>query len=42
MAGGIWKGNFFLGSEFLISEPEIWQKLLFLRNFTDFLANFGL
>ena len=44
---GVWNGwgygiAFFRALNFQISEPEIWQKSLFLRNFWDFSANFGL
>ena len=41
MAGGM-ELHFFRALNFQISEPEIWQKSLFLRNFQDFAANFGL
>ena len=33
---------FFRARNFQNSEPEIWQKSLFLRNFRDFPGNFGL
>ena len=36
MAGGV--ELHFSGSEFSISEPEIWQKSLFLGNLRDFPA----
>ena len=44
---GVWNGwgygiAFFGALNCQISEPEIWQKSLFLRNFRDFAANFGL
>ena len=44
---GVWNGwgygiAFFRALKFKISEPEIWQKPLCLRNFRDFPANFGL
>ena len=35
--------EFFRALDFQFSEPDIWQKsALFLRNFRDFAANFGL
>ena len=44
---GVWNGwgygiAVFRALKFQISEPEIWQKSLFLPNFRDFPANFGL
>ena len=44
---GVWNSwgygiAFFRALKFQISEPEIWQLSLFLRNFRDFPANFGL
>ena len=44
---GVWNSwgygiAFFRALEFQILEPEIWQTSLFLRNFRDFPANFGL
>ena len=44
---GVWNGwgyglAFFRALNFQISAPEIWGKLLFLRNFRDFPGNFGL
>ena len=44
---GVWNGwgygiAFFRGLNFQILEPEIWRKLLFLRNFRDFPEIFGL
>ena len=44
---GVWNGwgygiAFFRALNFQISEPEIWQKSPFLRNFRDFSGNFGL
>ena len=44
---GVWNGwgygiAFFRALNFQISEPEILQDSLFLRNFGDFPANFGL
>ena len=41
MAGGM-ELQFFRALNFQISEPEIWQKSLFLRNFRDFPGKFGL
>ena len=43
----VWNGwgcgiAIFRALNFQISEPEIWQKLLFLRNFRDFPGKFGL
>ena len=40
-AGGM-ELHFFRALNFQISEPEIWQKSLFLRNLRDFPENFGL
>ena len=44
---GVWNGwgygiAFFRALNFEISEPEIWQTSLFLRNFRHFPGNFGL
>ena len=44
---GVWNGwgygiAIFRALNFQISEPEIWQKSLFLRNFRDFPGKFGL
>ena len=44
---GVWNGwgygiAFFRALNFQISEPEIWRKSLFLRNFRHFPGNFGL
>ena len=44
---GVWNGwgygiAFFRALNFQNSEPEIWRKSLFLRNFRDFPGNFGL
>ena len=44
---GVWNGwgygiAFFRALNFEISEPEIWRKSLFVRNFRDFPGNFGL
>ena len=39
---GVWKVALSRALNFQISEPEIWQKSLFLRNFRDFPENFGL
>ena len=41
MAGGM-ELHFFRALNFQISEPEFWQKSLFLRDFRDVPANFGL
>ena len=44
---GVWNGwecgiALFWALKFEDSEPEIWEKSLFLRNYRDFPANFGL
>ena len=44
---GVWNGwgygiAIFRALNFQISEPEIWQKSLFLQNFRDFPEKFGL
>ena len=44
---GVWNGwgygiVIFRALKFQISEPEIWQTLLFLRNSMDFPGKFGL
>ena len=44
---GVWTGwgygiAIFRALNFQISEPEIWQKSLFLRNFSDVPGKFGL
>ena len=44
---GVWNGwgygiAIFRALNFQISEPEIWQTSLFLRNFSDFPEKFGL